>query len=160
MKPGLSHPRRVPFNKGWRDAALEFTPWLTEQRNLDRLAYTLGINELKLVQDEYPAHAFKLGILCFDDVGLFIIVNQLHKTDDRYLGQIITSSARVGAMRVIWIAKSFRPEHLATFEFLNRNTTDDLKFFAVEIELWRIADLPVTRLFNVACKPTNWAMVD
>jgi hypothetical protein len=62
----------------------------------------------------------------------------------------------VGAKKVIWVAESFRPEHAAALEFLNENTTDELSFFAVEVELWRIGDSPLAPKFEVVVKPNDW----
>ena len=45
------------------------------------------------------------------------------------------------------------PEHVAALDFLNQNTTDDLNFFAVEVELWRIGDSPLAPKFEVVAKP-------
>ena len=61
------------------------------------------------------------------------------------------------ARKVIWVAESFRPEHLAALQYLNVNTLDDLSFFAVQIELWRIGDSPLAPKFEVVAKPNDWA---
>ena len=58
---------------------------------------------------------------------------------------------------MIWVAESFRPEHVAALEFLNQNTTEALSFFAVEVELWRIGDSPLAPKFEVVAKPNDWA---
>ena len=147
---------RVPLRDAWKNEASDFTPWLSEADNLNALAEALGLGELDLVQTEYPIGDFKLDILCTDDEGEVIIENQLEKTNHTHLGQIITYASGVGARKVVWIAESFRPEHVAAFEFLNQNTTDDLNFFAVEIELWKIGESPMAPSFNVVCKPNGW----
>jgi hypothetical protein len=46
---------------------------------------------------------------------------------------------------------------VAALEFLNQHTTDELDFFAVEIELWRIGDSPMAPSFTVVVKPNDWA---
>jgi hypothetical protein len=46
---------------------------------------------------------------------------------------------------------------VAALEFLNQNTTEDLNFFAVEIELWRIGDSPLAPKFEVVVRPNQWA---
>ena len=83
--------------------------------------------------------------------------HQLEKTNHTHLGQILTYAAGVGARKVIWVAESFRTEHVAALEFLNQHTTDELDFFAVEIELWRIGESPMAPSFNVVVKPNNYA---
>lgn len=156
-KAPLGKLERVSLRKAWAHEAGEFTPWLAQAGNLQLLADTLGLDELELVGTEHPVGDFKVDILCSDNGGKVIIENQLEKTNHTHLGQILTYAAGVGARKVIWVAESFRTEHVAALEFLNQNTTDELDFFAVEIELWRIGDSPMAPSFNVVVKPNDWA---
>jgi hypothetical protein len=157
MKTPLGKLERISLRKAWAHEAGEFTPWLAQADNLTLLAESLGLSELELVGIEHPVGDFKVDILCTDDGGKVIIENQLAKTDHTHLGQILTYAAGVGARKVIWLAEAFRTEHVATLEFLNQHTTDELDFFAVEIELWRIGDSPMAPSFNVVVKPNDWA---
>jgi len=159
MKKPLSKLERVPLREAWKHEAIDFTPWLAEADNLTMLADALGLGDLELVGIEHPVGEFKLDILCTDGAGPVIIENQLAKTDHTHLGQIITYAAGIGAKTVIWIAESFRPEHVAALEFLNQNTTEGLNFFGVEVELWRIGDSPLAPNFEVVVKPNEWAKV-
>lgn len=156
MNKNLSKLERVPLRDAWKHEAGEFTPWLAETDNLNALADALGVSELVLVATEHWVGDFKLDILCTDGDEQVIIENQLAKTDHTHLGQIIAYAAGVGAKKVIWVAESFRPEHSAALEFLNENTTDNLSFFAVEVELWRIGDSPLAPKFEVVVKPNDW----
>lgn len=157
MKNPLGKLERIPLRKAWAHESGEFTPWLAQADNLTLLAESLGLNELELVGTEHPVGDFKVDILCSDNGGKVIIENQLEKTNHTHLGQILTYAAGVGARKVIWLAESFRTEHVAALEFLNQHTTDELDFFAVEIELWRIGDSPMAPSFTVAVKPNDWA---
>lgn len=157
MKAPLGKLERISLRKAWAHEAGEFTPWLAQADNLNLLAETLGLDELELVGTEHPVGDFKVDILCSDNGGKVIIENQLEKTNHTHLGQILTYAAGVGARKVIWVAESFRTEHVAALEFLNQHTTDELDFFAVEIELWRIGDSPMAPSFNVVVKPNDWA---
>lgn len=157
MKAPLGKLERISLRKAWAHEAGEFTPWLAQADNLNLLAESLGLNELELVGTEHPVGDFKVDILCSDNGGKVIIENQLEKTNHTHLGQILTYAAGVGARKVIWLAESFRTEHVAALEFLNQHTTDELDFFAVEIELWRIGDSPMAPSFNVVVKPNDWA---
>lgn len=156
MKTNLSKLVRVSLREAWKHEANDFTPWLAETDNLNALADALGVSELVLVATEHWVGDFKLDILCTDGDEQVIIENQLEKTNHAHLGQLIAYAAGVGAKKVIWIAESFRPEHSAALEFLNDNTTDDLNFFAVEVELWRIGDSPLAPKFEVVVKPNEW----
>jgi hypothetical protein len=146
---------RVALRDEWKHEASDFTPWLAEADNLDALADALGLSELVLVAAEHWVGDFKLDILCTDGDELVIIENQIDKSDHTHLGQIISYAAGVGAKKVIWVAESFRAEHAAALQFLNDNTTDDLSFFAVEVELWRIGDSPNASKFEVVVKPND-----
>jgi len=157
MKTPLGKLERIPLRKAWAHEAGEFTPWLAQPDSLNLLAEALGLDELEPVGTEHPVGDFKVDILCTDNGGKVIIENQLEKTNHTHLGQILTYAAGVGARKVIWVAESFRTEHVAALEFLNQHTTDELDFFAVEIELWRIGDSPMAPSFNVVVKPNDWA---
>jgi len=112
---------------------------------------------LELVATEHWVGDFKLDIFCTDGSEQVIIENQIEKTNHSHLGQLIAYAAGVGAKKVIWVAESFRPEHSAALQFLNENTTEELSFFAVEVELWQIGDSPLAPKFQVVVKPNNWA---
>lgn len=155
-KKNLGKLERVTLREAWSHEASEFTPWLAETENLNALADTLGLSELVLVNTEHWVGDFKLDILCTDGEEPVIIENQLDETDHKHLGQILAYAAGVGAKKVIWIAESFRPEHVAALKFLNENTTDELSFFGVQIELWRIGGSPLAPKFEVVTRPDNW----
>ncbi|MEI6761802.1 MAG: DUF4268 domain-containing protein [Betaproteobacteria bacterium] len=156
MKKSLSKLERVPLREAWKHEANDFTPWLSEAENLNALADALELGSLELVASEHWVGDFKLDILCTNGEDQVIIENQLEKTNHSHLGQIITYAAGVGAKKVIWVAETFRPEHIAALEFLNQNTTEDLNFFAVEVELWRIGDSPFAPKFEVVVRPNEW----
>ena len=123
MKKPLSKLDRVPLREAWKHEANDFTPWLAEEVNLNTLADSLGLPDLELVATEHWVGEFKLDILCTSGDDQVIIENQLEKTNHAHLGQLLTYAAGTGAKKVIWVAESFRPEHVAALEFLNQNTT-------------------------------------
>jgi hypothetical protein len=156
MKKPLSKLERVPLREAWKHEANDFTPWLAEEDNLNTLADALGLADLELVATEHWVGEFKLDILCTSGDDQVIIENQLEKTNHAHLGQLLTYAAGTGAKKVIWVAESFRPEHVAALEFLNQNTTETLSFFAVAVELWRIDDSPLAPNFEIVAKPNDW----
>ncbi len=148
---------RVPLREAWKHEAGEFTPWLAQADNLNKLAVDLGLSELVWVASEHWVGDFKLDILCTDGDDQVIIENQLEETNHRHLGQVLAYAAGVGAKKVIWVAERFRPEHATALEFLNDHTTEELAFFGVQVELWRIGDSPLAPKFEVVVKPNDWA---
>ena len=156
----LSKLERVPLRVAWRHEAADFTPWLAEEENLALPADSLGLSELTLVATEHPVGEFKLDVLCSSNEETVIIENQLEKTNHGHLGQILTYAAGTDARIVIWIAESFRSEHKAALEYLNEHATEELNFFAVEIELWRIGDSPLAPKFEVVVRPNDWVKAE
>lgn len=156
----LGHLSKVPLRQAWRHEALDFTPWLAEEANLNLLAEELGLSELVLTATEHPVGDFNVDILCSNGDETVIIENQMEATNHDHLGKIITYAAGVNARQIIWVAASFRPEHLAALEFLNENMAADLGFFAVRIELWRIGNSPLAPKFNVVARPDNWTRAE
>jgi len=147
---------RVRPREVWQREAEGFTPWLAKAENLNKLADELGLGELVLVKTEYSVGDFKVDVLCSDGEDQVIIENQLEKSDHGHLGQLLTYAAGIGARKVVWIAESFRPEHMAALQFLNDNTTEALICFGVEIEIFKIdASLPALN-FKVVVKPNDW----
>ena len=142
----------------WANEAADFTPWLAEENNLALLGETIGI-ELELEAQEKNIGPFRADIVCKDtaDSSWVLIENQLEKTDHTHLGQLITYAAGLHAVTIIWIARRFTEEHRAALDWLNEVTAEDVNFFGLEIELWRIGDSPVAPKFNLASKPTGWS---
>lgn len=54
---------------------------------------------------------------------------------------------------IIWIATDFTEEHTKAFDWLNDYTSDELGFYAVQIELWRI-DESRPAISEVASQPS------
>jgi hypothetical protein len=136
----------------------DFTPWLAEEANLAQLAKSLGIDELELEATEKNVGPFKADILCKDTLnGHWVLIeNQLSRTDHTHLGQLLTYAAGLQAVTVVWIAAPFTEEHRAALDWLNDVTDERVRFFGVEIELWRIGTSPNAPRFNVVSRPNDW----
>jgi hypothetical protein len=154
--PKLGRLEKVSIDAAWKHEARDFTPWLSQEENLSLLAETLGLIDLEFEETEHQVGDFRLDILCEDHEGKVIIENQFGKTDHYHLGQILTYAAGVGTKKVIWLAETFREEHIGALSFLNEHTTSDLSFFGVEIELWRIGESAIAPSFKVVAKPNEW----
>lgn len=145
----------------WADEARNFTPWLAQPENLAVLSDHLGLGPegLELEAVEKFVGPYKADILCRDTTtGKWVLVeNQLEQTDHRHLGQILTYAAGLDCKTVIWISKSVTPEHKVAVEWLNNLSNDDTSFYALEIELWQIADSPIAPSYNTVVGPSNLA---
>lgn len=141
----------------WKDEARDFTPWLAKDENIRLLGDTIGL-ELEVVSVEKAVGPFSADILCMDlDTDSYVLIeNQLERTDHRHLGQLMTYAAGLEAVTIVWIADRFTDEHRAALDWLNEKTDDALRFFGLEIELWRIGSSPIAPKFNVISKPNEW----
>lgn len=152
---------KVAVREAWPGEASDFTPWLSEAKNLSSLGHEIGI-QLELKQIEYYVGSYRADILAkrvgSDD--LIVIENQFGRTDHGHLGQLLTYAAGVGgeggARTVVWIAERFSEPHRATLDWLNKCTEPGIGFFGVELQLWRIGDSPSAVKFNVISRPNNW----
>jgi len=139
----LGRLEQVELRTIWVNEAVDFTPWLARPENISELAKTLGL-ELEVEGQEGPVGPFRADILC-KDVGTdawVLIENQLEKTDHGHLGQLLTYAAGLQAVTIVWVAARFTEEHRAALDWLNEITKDDVRFFGLEIELWKIGSSP------------------
>jgi len=147
-----------PLTEAWAHEAYHFTVWLSE--NLDRLSDVLGIT-LEHVDREVPIGTFYADIIARnvdaeEGADVVLIENQLAPSDHRHLGQIMTYLAGADANTVVWIAESFRDEHLSAIEWLNHNTSTGFSFFAVKLRAVRIGESQLAPLLDVLAKPNDW----
>ena len=154
----LGRLEKISLRQAWPDEAQNFTPWLAEDANLVLLGETLGI-QMQVEAVEKLVGPFAADILA-KELGSdrwVLIENQIEPTDHRHLGQLITYAAGLDARTIIWIAESFREEHRAAIDFLNRATTEEFAFFGIQVELYRIGNSAPAPRFSLVAKPNNWS---
>jgi hypothetical protein len=158
MVVSLGALERVDVRMAWSNEAADFTPWLASEPGLKLLNDALGM-ELEVESTEQSVGPFVADILAkrkdTPDEHWVVIENQLEKTDHRHLGQLLTYAAGLKAATVIWVAAQFTAEHRATIDWLNAMTTDRLRFYGLEIELWRIGASPHAPKINIVSAPNE-----
>jgi hypothetical protein len=139
----------------WPSEAADFTPWLL--RSPKALPDAVGM-DLDLTAAEHPVGGFSLDLIGVDKAtGETVIVeNQLAGSDHTHLGQILTYAGGTDPVNILWLATSFREEHRAALEWLNKRTDEQTRFFAVEVGLVRIGTSAPAPLFTVVVKPNDW----
>ncbi len=157
MKNNFGTLVKVDLREYWPHEAHDFTKWLFASDNLSLLGETIGIS-LEPIEAESSVGSFSADILAKDsDTDEKVIIeNQLEKTNHSHLGQILTYASGSESKTVIWVAKEFRDEHIKTLDWLNNMTPDDVSFFGLEIELWKIGRSEPAPKFNVVCRPNVW----
>lgn len=157
--PTLARLERLPLRSVWAHEAGSFTPWLAQPENLQFLADAIGLPALELIQTERAVSEFSCDIVAKvpGTESIVAIENQIEVSDHKHLGQTLTYLAGTDAAIAIWVAERFTEGHRAALDWLNRKTAEDVAFFGVEVEAWRIGDsLPAPR-FNVVVRPNAWA---
>ncbi|MDE2697046.1 MAG: DUF4268 domain-containing protein [Chloroflexota bacterium] len=146
----LEDPRSV-----WEHEAEDFTPWLAE--HIDLLGDALGV-EIEIAGREEPVGSFAVD-LYGTEVGtgrVVIVENQLARTDHTHLGQLLAYAAGLDAKIVVWVSPEVRDEHREAIHWLNSQTSAEVGFFLVELELLRVDEsLPAPR-FNLAAQPSEF----
>lgn len=141
----------------WPKEDGDFTPWLAKDDNIRLLGEAIGV-DLEVVGAEQNVGQFRADILCRDtDTGRRVLIeSQLERTDHTHLGQLMTYAAGLDAVTVVWVARRFTEEHRAALYWLNKITGDEIGFFGIEIELWRIGNSDPAPKFNIVSKPNDW----
>ncbi|MBP3427685.1 MAG: DUF4268 domain-containing protein [Clostridia bacterium] len=142
----------------WPHEARDFSKWLAKEENLTLLSDEIGI-DIVLEELESAVGDFSVDLYAREEGSSrrIIIENQLEDTNHDHLGKIITYASGKGAEVIIWIVKHARDEHRQAIEWLNQHTDENIGFFLVEIELWRINDSIPAPKFNVVERPNDWA---
>lgn len=140
----------------WPNEEYDFTPWLAED-GLSKLSKALGL-DLKPIECEHRVGKYELDILAedFNSNERVIIENQLEASDHDHLGKCLTYWGNTNAKTIIWIFKKLRDEHKKTLERLNSLLSDEIKVFAVELNVFKIDDSRPVVNFDVVVKPDNW----
>ena len=142
----------------WPHEANDFSKWLAQEENLTLLSEAVGISIIK-EELESAVGGFSVDIFATEEGSgrKIIIENQLEDTNHDHLGKIITYASGKEAQVIIWIVKRARDEHRNAIEWLNQHTDQNIGFFLLEIELWKINNsIPAPR-FNVVERPNDWA---
>nr|WP_299202841.1 DUF4268 domain-containing protein [uncultured Brumimicrobium sp.] len=158
MTQTLATLKKIDLRSFWSHEALDFTQWLSKEENIQLLSDEIGISLID-VRPEEAIGRYNVDLVAIDeDSGKKIIIeNQLEYTDHKHLGQIITYASGYNASIIIWIVKDVREEHQKAIEWLNNNTSSNLSFFLIRMELWQIGDSPYAPKFHIVVEPNDWA---
>lgn len=159
MTDALGDLKLLDVREIWPNEAEDFTPWLAREENIALLGLALGL-ELEVENTEVAAGSFSADILARDTgSGAYVVIeNQLGRTNHDHLGKAITYAAVLGAKTVVWVAPQFTDEHKKALDWLNDNSSDEISFFGVQPELWKIDESKPAIRFNILSRPTKVAI--
>ena len=156
--PDLGRLEHVNVRTVWPSESANFTPWLSQPENLALLGRTLNL-DLVTEAVEKSVGTFSADLVCrnLEDNSRVLIENQFSYTDHDHLGKLLTYAGGLQAQTVIWLSELIRPEHRAALDWLNEISLEDVQFFGLEIELWKIRDSIPAVKFNIVSKPNDWS---
>ena len=148
----------VRLSEIWKNEAIEFTPWLAEQSNLDKLAREADLPTLELEGTEVLRGKLKPDIVAkvTEDERKVVIENQIYEADFDHLGRIVAYVSAFEADIVVWVAESFRRDILSAVKLLNDNSGGSWAFFAVRLKVYCIGDSLKAPKFEVLERPQYW----
>lgn len=153
----LGELKEIDIRTVWKHEQSEFSRWLSEENNINKLGDLLGIT-LEDVRTEFPIGDFRCDIICKNaNTGNNILIeNQLEQTNHDHLGKIITYASGLDASVVIWIVKEAREEHKTAIEWLNKHTDEKLSFFLIEVHTYYIGESLPAPMFKIIEKPNDF----
>lgn len=142
--------QRVELKEVWAHEEQDFTPWLKD--NIDVLGDALKV-KLESIGNEVSVGSFSADLMARDGNGrIFVIENQLTKSDHDHLGKLLTYMVGLEARAAIWIVSAVRPEHAAVINRLNKSSEGD--YYLVVLEAVRIGGSEPAPLLTLIAGPT------
>ena len=151
---------KVNLRDVWKREDTDFTKWLAKDENISILLDEIGISAENIVTED-GAGKFNCDITAdeIESGKKIIIENQLEKTDHSHLGQLLTYASSFDASIIVWVAANIRDEHKQAIQWFNRNMTENISFFLVQIEVWKIGNSSSAPKFNIIVEPNEWAEI-
>ena len=150
--------KEVKIRDIWQHEQYDFSKWLASEENIKELSDTLNLS-LTDIETEKFVGIYRCDIICKDELtGKNVLIeNQLEPTNHDHLGKIITYASGLDASVVIWIVEIARDEHASAIEWLNKNTTDDIAFFLIEVHAYTIGDSVPAPYFKIIEQPNDFS---
>lgn len=150
--------KKISLNEVWGNEPDGFGSWLQQDEILEMLGEAIEV-DLKPAGGEIPLDTLKGGVLARDAKrGTYVIVlGALSGIHPDTLGKLMIYAAGLDAKSIICVGQDISAEIRQTFDWLNSVSRDDVNFYGMELELWRIDDSVPAPNFNVVCQPNMWA---
>ncbi len=153
----LGELKEIDVRKIWKHEQYDFSEWMAEPQNIERLNDILGLTLVDVSKEAYVG-SYRCDLVAKDETtGIKVVIeNQLEASNHDHLGKIITYASGLDASVVVWIVTKAREEHRSAIEWLNNNTTSNVDFFLLEVHAYKIGDsLPAVK-FEVVEMPNDF----
>ena len=147
--------KEITLRTVWSREDKDFTPWLN--KNLDIFGEAIGLNLSEVSETEKPLDDSnkRIDILARTTGGESVIIeNQLEKSDDKHLGQILVYMISEESNIGVWVVEKAKTEHKKIINYLNKKLEDKF-FYLVELRAYQIGNSEPAPQFEVICKPVD-----
>lgn len=148
----------VDIRSVWAHEQYDFSKWLAAEDNMKELGNTLNLSLTGIEREKFVG-GYRCDILCKDELTgkTVLIENQLEQTNHDHLGKLITYASGLDASVIVWIVSNARQEHASAVEWLNKNTTENVAFFLLEIHAYKIGESSPAPMFKIIEQPNDFA---
>lgn len=150
--------KTVSMTKQFEHEEHDFTPWLSD--NIERLASDslLKISFDEVEEEKTVIDNKRVDLIANDSENDIkaVIENQFGKSDPDHLGRSLVYASDTDADIVVWIAENLLERHKSTIRWLNSTTSNDIFYFAIEVNLRQIGESPYAVEFQAHERPENW----
>ena len=146
--------KSIPVRKIWQNEAKHFTPWL--EKNASLLFEEIGITAENIKREKRVGRYF-VDITAEESQTQkkIIVENQLERTDHDHLGKLLTYASCFDACIIVWVVRDITEEHKKAIEWFNDHMRDEIAFFLVKVEAYRIENSKPAPKFNVVVEPNS-----
>ncbi|WP_158055885.1 PDDEXK family nuclease [Halorussus halophilus] len=96
----------------WSCEEQGFTPWLAENPEPLEIALDTNLHE---IETEVSTGQFRADIVAENSDGERVVIeNQLGTSDHAHLGKLLTYGSFFEAENLVWVAESFKKDHIRT----------------------------------------------
>jgi hypothetical protein len=136
----------------WPREEADLSPWIAD--NVESLNEVLTL-QIQIEGREENVHNFRLDLVGTDNASQMpvVIENQFGESDHDHLGKLITYAAGRDAGILIWIANNMQIAHRNAVDWLNRISPPEMRFYGVDLEVFRIDESAPAPNFRVVAGP-------
>ena len=150
----ISKLSEAQVKKIWPREEQDLSPWIKD--HIEEVNSTLGLDiQISEVESSVGNFRLDLGGLEARTQKPAVIENQFGKTDHDHLGKLLTYAAGREAGILIWIAMEFQEPHRAALNWLNQVTGNELLFYGLELEVYKIDESRPAPKFTVTVQPPD-----
>ena len=147
--------KKIPLTIFWKDFEKDFIPWL--ENNIETLNKNLDFSIIPIQKDD-EEEEISIDMLAQDKLGNKVLIEAHHgesNNKDYSLLNLLMALPQYNAKKAILICEEPTFELKRLINWLNDNSLEDVFFYLIKIEIFRVGNSPLTPLFMKICGPSK-----